>query len=642
MKNVRFLLVASLFSALPLFASASAPTVGPGVITGLSDPAAPRSGYLEILGSNFGTDGVVAIDGLAAPVADWQDSKIVAYVPETARVGPDTVQVTNTSGQPSNVVNLGVTLRQANGRVNWRFRQNGPYSQVRPVIGPDGTIYTVDVFFHLYALTPDGALKWVVRGAGNKGVAVGADGGIYVGSEDSVKAFTPDGSLRWTYVLNPRALFFVGLSVGPDGNLYAVATEGPGTLSLTPQGTLRWAHPETYDNRPPVDYGEIVFGPNGSTSQLYFYANNHLRAYRLDGTLVFTIDGQFGQPAVAGNGSIHGPFSAYSPANGSVLWTFQSNFPYNVSSPPTIGADGSHYFLQNTIRLFALNPNGSERWLSTLDGTFGGAIVDPANSQLILGSRTTLDNAGYIISASTTDGHESWRVTLPLEDPTVWNPALGMYGFNQSTDTRARFRPDGSAAYMITFTATGDNNTSKSFVYSLNTALAPLPAGVVSRKTHGSAGTFDIPLPLTGTPGIEPRTGATARDHQVVVAFPSSVTVGGFSVQSADGSATGAATVSNQTVTINLHNVSDRQTITIRLISVSDGATTGDLAIPMSLLLGDANGDGLVNASDALQTRNRSGAAVGSSTFRSDVNADGVINTGDALIVRNNSGGSLP
>jgi outer membrane protein assembly factor BamB len=67
-----------------------------------------------------------------------------------------------------------VTARQAAGRVNWRFRQNGPYSLVRPAIGPDGTIYSVDAFDHLYALTPDGGLKWLVRAAGGKRRGLGA------------------------------------------------------------------------------------------------------------------------------------------------------------------------------------------------------------------------------------------------------------------------------------------------------------------------------------------------------------------------------------------------------------------------------------------------------------------------------------
>ena len=56
----------------------------------------------------------------------------------------------------------------------------------------------------------------------------------------------------------------------------------------------------------------------------------------------------------------------------------------------------------------------------------------------------------------------------------------------------------------------------------------PVPT-VVSRKTHGGAGTFDIPLPLAPNPiGIECRTGqgANSNEHDVVVTFLSPITVG--------------------------------------------------------------------------------------------------------------------
>jgi len=42
------------------------------------------------------------------------------------------------------------------------------------------------------------------------------------------------------------ALFLVGMSVGPDGNIYVVATEGVGAFSLTPVGVLRWQKPEPF------------------------------------------------------------------------------------------------------------------------------------------------------------------------------------------------------------------------------------------------------------------------------------------------------------------------------------------------------------------------------------------------------------
>ena len=53
----------------------------------------------------------------------------------------------------------------------------------------------------------------------------------------------------------------------------------------------------------------------------------------------------------------------------------------------------------------------------------------------------------------------------------------------------------------------------------------PVPLSAVSRKTHGAAGAFDINLPLTGSSGIECRSGGATGDHQLIVTFASPVTV---------------------------------------------------------------------------------------------------------------------
>ena len=312
---------------------------GPGQITGLAATTLSRSGYLEILGSNFGGSGTVLVDGLSAPVADWLSTRVVAYVPEAARLATVSVQVINPSGLPSNAANLTVTARQADGRVRWRFRMNGPYSKVRPVLGPDGTVYAIDAFDHLYALAPDGGLRWLARGAGGKGVAVGADGAVYVASEATIRAFNPDGTSKWTFVQNPSAFILVGVSVGPDGNIYAVGTEGMGVFSLTPAGALRWQVPEPY-SRLIVLYNEIVFGSNGARQQLYFYANHHIRALGLDGSSVFSIPGSYAElepamsPAIGPDGSVHTELQTYSPG-GSLLWSFGTPYPECLHAGPT-------------------------------------------------------------------------------------------------------------------------------------------------------------------------------------------------------------------------------------------------------------------------------------------------------------------
>jgi Fibronectin type III domain/PQQ-like domain len=483
---------------------------GAGQITSLSANTLERSGYLEIFGSNFGGSGTVMIGGIAAFTTNWGTTRIVAYVPEAATLGTVPVQVINDSG-PSNVVNLTVTARQPTGRVNWRFRMDGPYASVRPVVAANGTVYAIDVFSHLYALNPDGGLRWLVSGAGDKGVAVGADGTVYVASEDFIKAFNPDGTAKWTFVQNPRAFICLGVSVGPDGNIYSVGTQGMGVFSLTPQGALRWTNTELY-SRLIVDYAEIVFGPNGNQQQLYFYANNHLRSLTLNGASVFTIPGGLAQlnpgmqPTIGPDGSVHTVLTTYSPSGGQV-WFFPTPYPYNVFTQADVGSNGIHYFVQNLIQLFALNTNGSQRWHVTLADNVGAPVVDPLNTQLVIGSAETLDHAGYIVSRSATDGHELWRVTLPMED-----------GFNQFIDTRARFAADGSTAYIITATATGSNDTSRSFVYALNANVAgPSPTPTPTATATPTSTPTATP---TSTPTATPTSTPTATPTSTPAATP--------------------------------------------------------------------------------------------------------------------------
>ena len=69
-------------------------------------------------------------------------------------------------------------------RVKWRFKLDGDYSTHSPGVGADGTIYVSLPNGKLFAIAPDGTLRWVFQaglGFGGFGpVSVGADGTIYV------------------------------------------------------------------------------------------------------------------------------------------------------------------------------------------------------------------------------------------------------------------------------------------------------------------------------------------------------------------------------------------------------------------------------------------------------------------------------
>ncbi len=66
------------------------------------------------------------------------------------------------------------------------------------------------------------------------------------------------------------------------------------------------------------------------------------------------------------------------------------------------------------------------------------------------------------------------------------------------------------------------------------------------------------------------------------------------------------------------------------------------MTIPLSLLVGDVNGNGAVNASNIAFAKSRSGQAVDGTTFRADVNANGSINAADVSLVKSLAGSVLP
>ncbi len=175
---------------------------------------------------------------------------------------------------------------------------------------------------------------------------------------------------------------------------------------------------------------------------------------------------------------------------------------------------------------------------------------------------------------------------------------------------------------------------------------APVLSSVVSRKTHGSAGTFDINMPLTGPAGIEPRKGAqglnTPGDFTIVCRFTNAISSLQAQVTTGTGTVNSIVYQGNDVI-VNLTGVTDVQVLTLTLSNVTDsnGNTLLSASVKLGFNMGDTTGNGVVDVGDAAQTRNNSGIATTISNFRTDVNVDGTINGGDVLIVRQKSGNSI-
>ncbi len=174
---------------------------------------------------------------------------------------------------------------------------------------------------------------------------------------------------------------------------------------------------------------------------------------------------------------------------------------------------------------------------------------------------------------------------------------------------------------------------------------APLAlTSAVSRKTHGSAGTYDVELPLSGAPGIESRNGPTLGNHTIVVTFTNDVVSGAASVVNGTGSVSGSPLFSGNTMTVQLTGVPNVQQVSVRLQGVTDSFSQSmpDTNIVMKALWGDTNGNSAVTAADVAQVKASSGQTVNASNFRNDITADGSINASDVGAVKSMGGASLP
>ena len=180
-------------------------------------------------------------------------------------------------------------------------------------------------------------------------------------------------------------------------------------------------------------------------------------------------------------------------------------------------------------------------------------------------------------------------------------------------------------------------------------AAAPPPVeltSVVSRKNHGSAGPFDINLPLVGIPGVECRSGGANDDYSLIFSFANPLArVGGAAVTSGNGTVSSHAIGSDaREYVVNLTGVTNAQTITVTLTNVTDSSGNGSAAIGISMgvLLGDVTANRLVSNTDVSAVKAQISAAVGSSNFRSDVNANGIVSNTDVSVTKAQVSTTLP
>jgi outer membrane protein assembly factor BamB len=298
-------------------------------------------------------------------------------------------------------------------KLKWSFTTGGPVSS-SPAIGADGTIYVGSEDYNLYAINPDGTQRWSLFTGGviRSSPAIGADGTIYVGSEDrNLYAINPDGTKRWSLLTG--AGVYSSPAIGPDGTIYVGSMDG-NLYAIDPDGSQKWSSP----TGGPVSSSPAI----GADGIIYVGSNdNELWAINPDGIWIWTMvtgDWVMSSPAIGADGTIY-----VGSRDGNLYavkkWTFTTGGP--VSSSPAIGADGTIYVGCTDRNLYAINPDGSQKWYFPTGARVDSSPAIGADGTIYVGS---WDAKLYAINPE--HGSPKWSFTTG--DLVFSSPAIGADG----------------------------------------------------------------------------------------------------------------------------------------------------------------------------------------------------------------------
>ncbi|MEZ5337456.1 MAG: PQQ-binding-like beta-propeller repeat protein [bacterium] len=268
---------------------------------------------------------------------------------------------------------------------------------------------------------------------------VAGDGTVYVGSFDSfLYALNPDGSLKWRYQTGDK----IGstAAIGRDGTIYFGSYDGR-LYALNPDGKEKWSrgYGNSISSSPVIARnGNIIFTDRG----------DHVNAMSPEGDYLWSVDATAiikGAPAVGGDDTIYigghdGMLTAISPA-GVVKWVFDA--PGQIINPPCLGKNGNIYFTCNG-GLFALSPSGGKLWEYDGPGigSYDTLAIDSADNVCLLngGEFSRISPAGSLLDQLQLTG-------APLEPVSL--DAAGRIYMGTSTGYIKAFNPDGSEAWQF-------------------------------------------------------------------------------------------------------------------------------------------------------------------------------------------------
>ncbi len=351
-------------------------------------------------------------------------------------------------------------------------------------------------------------------------------------------------------------------------------------------------------------------GATWHVSQKGFFGGGFNGAYMLSPTVGY----------VAGQNSIFQPFLGTT-VDGGVHWTFD-NF-YFDSNEGT--CDDVFFFDSSTGLTSGILFDGRGAIARTTDGgdNFDSAIF--ANA--LHGIDFPLPSSGFAVGFLGTILHSS---------------DLGQTWAAQSSGTSAELQDVHFAGNGLDGIAVGAGGT---VLQTSNGGSAGGGDDFALTSAVSRQGEFEIELPLDGAVGIECRTGGRKHQYVIVGTFSHLVTA----IESATtscGEVAGIRISSTNTpqVEVKLNHVRcNAEVVTVTLHGVHDdeGNVIDSVSVEMGLLVGDASGNGVVDASDVQLVKAARGQFTNSGNLREDINASGHIDASDVNLTTESVGTML-
>ncbi len=292
----------------------------------------------------------------------------------------------------------------------WRFDTGGRPLLTAPAAGGDGSAFVAGWNGVLYALAPDGRVRWSLPTGVTSGpvpparAAVGPDGSSYWTLSGAVVAVSPVGRVAWTFLAGGSGspVYDVGRVLFVAGPyLYAVEATGPHAGTRLWRAAVGSANTASGTATPAPAVGPdgtvYVASPDG---YVYAIGANGLRrwAYATGTPLAFgpvaDATGVYADAFVGGHGTLY----ALTPA-GRLRW----RLGLAAGSDVARATDGS--LLIGAHLLYDVSPGGTVRWTRTVD-----AAAAPSASGAFALVPTLSPPA--ILALSLADGAVQWRTAL--------------------------------------------------------------------------------------------------------------------------------------------------------------------------------------------------------------------------------------